>query len=279
MGGDLAGKAFVPIVEGEDGQWHVHFQGRDEQLSVEQLLETEQAIRLNGMYPFRTTPAELQRLGGDEALQGGKFSQVLAEELQRWCKLADERLNGETQALVMCGNDDPFELDSILKSSSRLSWCDEQIVEVGGHEVLSLSYANRTPWNSPRELEEEDLYVRISRLADQLQRPQSAIFNLHVPPLNSGLDTATRLDADLRPVLSGGTPEQTPVGSVAVREAIERYQPLVSLHGHIHESRGIASIGRTVAINPGSDYASGRLHGCLLRLTPEAILSAQLVMG
>ena len=51
-----------------------------------------------------------------------------------------------------------------------------------------------------------------------------------------------------------------------MREAIERYQPLVGLHGHIHESGGRFRIGRTQTFNPGSEYVQGVLQGVKLTL-------------
>jgi uncharacterized protein len=51
-----------------------------------------------------------------------------------------------------------------------------------------------------------------------------------------------------------------------VRRAIERFQPLAALHGHIHESPGMNRIGRTLCVNPGSDYHTGRISGCLVTL-------------
>jgi Icc-related predicted phosphoesterase len=54
-----------------------------------------------------------------------------------------------------------------------------------------------------------------------------------------------------------------------VRELIERYQPLLSLHGHVHESPGAMHIGRTLCINPGSAYHTGRIAGCLVKLEGE----------
>ncbi|GAI38384.1 unnamed protein product, partial [marine sediment metagenome] len=41
------------------------------------------------------------------------------------------------------------------------------------------------------------------------------------------------------------------VGSVAVRRFIEKYQPLATLHGHVHESAGVGKIGKTICVNPG----------------------------
>jgi Icc-related predicted phosphoesterase len=60
-----------------------------------------------------------------------------------------------------------------------------------------------------------------------------------------------------------------PVGSTAVREAITRYQPLLSVHGHIHESKGVAKLGRTLAVNPGSSYSDGVLQAAVLELNPK----------
>jgi Icc-related predicted phosphoesterase len=101
-------------------------------------------------------------------------------------------------------------------------------------------------------------------MADRLDHPEAAIFNIHVPPYDSGLDTAPQLDEHLAPITSMGAPLTAPAGSKAVREAIDRYQPLASLHGHIHEAGGIVRLGRTVAINAGSEYAEGVLRGALL---------------
>jgi Icc-related predicted phosphoesterase len=151
---------------------------------------------------------------------------------------------------------------------------------VGPHEMISLSYANPTPWDSPRELDEDALYERIKRLADQLEDPATSIFNLHVPPYDSGLDRAREINKDdLTLVYKSGAPVEIPVGSTAVRQAIEDYQPLVSLHGHIHESRGEARIGRTLALNSGSEYNSGRIHGVVIKLGGDEVVSHQFTIG
>jgi Icc-related predicted phosphoesterase len=65
----------------------------------------------------------------------------------------------------------------------------------------------------------------------------------------------------------------TGVGSKAVRRAIETYQPILSLHGHIHESRGVATIGRTVCINPGSEYPDGVLRGAIVDFDRDGVKS------
>ncbi len=109
--------------------------------------------------------------------------------------------------------------------------------------------------------------------------PRRAIFNLHVPPYASGLDTAYEIDDQLRIVVRNGKPHEIPVGSTAVRQILEEYQPVLSLHGHIHESRGAAQIGRTLALNSGSEYASGRIHGVTVSLAGDRVRSHQFTIG
>src|SRR6266516_1965330 len=164
----------------------------------------------------------------------------------------------------MAGNDEPWYIDEILAASPALVFCDDRVVRVGDHEMLSSSYANPTPWNSPRELDEDALYERLRRLADQLEAPQRAIFNLHVPPYDTRLDDA---------------PDLKPVGSHAVRQLIEEVQPVLAVHGHIHESKGETRIGRTLALNSGSEYNTGRLHGVVVTLGDDRIVGHQFVVG
>ena len=202
------------------------------------------------------------------------------DELRRWIDLADERMaDYGIDVFVMPGNDDPWSCDPVIENAAHVQACDDRIVRVGDHEMISCAYANPTPWNSPRELDEDALYARIKRMAEQLESPETAIFNLHVPPYDSGLDTANEINPDLTVVFKSGQPNPIPVGSTAVRQLIEEYQPLLALHGHIHESRGEARIGRTLCINSGSEYNSGRIHGVTVKLAPDEVVSHQFVIG
>jgi Icc-related predicted phosphoesterase len=281
MGGDLTGKAIVPIVLGSDGAFACSFLGEDRSgTGDEGRAELEAAIRFNGMYPWAATAEEVGAVADDEQARAELFDRLLRDEARRWVELADLRLRDQdVDGFVMAGNDDPWFVDDVLASGVVLRFCDDQIVRVGDHEMLSLSYANRTPWNSPRELDEDVLYERVDRLAQQLDDPKTAIFNLHVPPFDSGLDLVVALDDELQPVFRSGTPVQVPAGSTAVREIIERYQPAASLHGHIHESKGAARLGRTLSLNSGSEYNSGRLHGVLVRFAEGEAHSHQFVVG
>ena len=178
----------------------------------------------------------------------------------------------------MPGNDDPPSLEPVIETATEVESCDEKWVTFNDYQMLSLGYSNITPWNSPRELDENALYERITELADQLEDHTQAIWNIHVPPHDSLLDTAAELDQDFNVILIGKTPHLIPVGSTAVRETIEKYQPLAALHGHIHESPGATHIGRTLCINPGSDYQTGRITGCLINLKHNQV-NHQFVTG
>ena len=280
MGGDLTGKALVPVVVG-DGSYTAWVIGEERVArSADERLELERAIRMNGFYPLEMTATQHRAMREEAAVREQLFAQAMVDELARWMAVAEERLGDSgVQVFVMPGNDDPWLVDEVLESSAAIIACDDRVVAVGGYEMISCGYSNRTPWDSPRELDEADLYKRMSALAERLESPETAIFNLHVPPYDSGLDTAIELDRELRPVLTAGRPHEIPVGSSAVRQLIEEYQPMVALHGHIHESRGVTHIGRTVVINPGSDYASGRIDGCVVDFEATRIRSFQLVSG
>jgi Icc-related predicted phosphoesterase len=281
MGGDLTGKALVPIVREGDGSYSAEVIGeRREARTAEELDQMQRAIVTNGMYPLIVDRPEAEALAVDKARRERAFERALLDELRLWVEFADERLAGtETVAYVIPGNDDPWSVDAVLESGTAVDACDEAVRMLGAHEMISFGYANRTPWQTPRELDEDEIYTRLKALVDQLESPESAIFNIHVPPRDSSLDTAFEVDDELRYVTKGGRPHEIATGSSAVRQIIEEAQPLLSLHGHIHESKGVTTIGRTVAINPGSDYVSGHLDGCLVHIAPDRVLNQYLVSG
>jgi Icc-related predicted phosphoesterase len=273
MGGDVTGKAIVPLVQRPEG-YEMELFGRRELLVDEaQLKDAEVRIGANGMYPHRMEPEEVAAVQAMSVPEREEwFAEVMMQTFERWLDLADERLQGtDVRCFLMPGNDDPVAVDEAIERASRIEACEERIVEFDGHAMISFGYSNRTPWDSPRELDEDELYERIDRLAAQLEDPAKAVFNLHVPPYDSTLDTAAELDEDFGVVMLGGEPKMIPVGSTAVRELIERYQPMLSLHGHVHESAGAKRIGRTLCINPGSDYHTGRIAGCLIALAGETV--------
>jgi len=162
----------------------------------------------------------------------------------------------------------------------RVLLLEGEITEVApGHEMLSTGWSNRTPWNTHREFDEDAIRAHIEEMADRLASPETAIFNIHVPPYDCGLDLVPRLDESLQIQLVGGQPDMVPVGSTAVAEAIAQHQPVLSLHGHVHQGRGSTRIGRTVVVNPGSEYDDASLLGALIEVKPNKVKRCQLVAG
>jgi Icc-related predicted phosphoesterase len=186
----------------------------------------------------------------------------------------------DVKAFMMLGNDDYPELEPLL-AGQNVRNVEHDVTELpGGFEMVSLGYSNRTPWDSPRELDEEDLAKRIDERAERLADPEHAVFNFHAPPHGTHLDQAALLDERFRPLVEGGQIVIGHVGSTAVREAVERYRPLLGLHGHIHESPGAQRLGRSVIVNPGSDYGDGILRGALITLDrKKGVRSWQIVQG
>ena len=280
LGGDITGKVMVPVVETTPGRFQAQLLGQPAQAKDEQELgELEKRIRFNGLYPYRCSADEYRRLEQDEPYRTGVFRQLMRDEVARWMRLAEERLGGSgIRCFVMPGNDDEWAIDEAL-ASDRVVNPDGRLVDLDGWQMISSAWTNRTPWASPREADEEDLYAKLSSLAERLDPARPAIFNLHCPPHNTPLDRAPALTADLRVVSSGGEPRLASVGSTAVRRLIEERQPALSLHGHVHESRAVARIGRTLCVNPGSAYSEGVIDGAVVELRHDRVKSCQLVSG
>lgn len=280
MGGDLTGKMLVPLVETPEG-YRASFLGQEALARDDAELATlEKNIRFNGFYPYRCSPDEYRRLEAAPDYLDQVFRRVMIDAVRRWIALAEERLAGSDVAcFVMAGNDDEPALDEVLRSSSVVRNPDGCVLEWDRYQILGESWVPPTPWHSPREVSEEELERRIRAVADRLDRDRSAIFVLHSPPYRSTLDEAPKMRDDLSVVTEGGQVVMTPVGSTAVRRVIEEFQPLLALHGHIHESRGAVRIGRTLCINPGSAYGEGVLHGALITLEGDRIRAYQLVSG
>ena len=281
FGGDITGKRIVPLIEERAGRVRADLLGRRYEVeSGTELEDLEARIRANGFYPYRTTSDEVAKMAADPEYRTSVFGRVMVETAERWLALADEELRSAgVPALMIAGNDDEPEVRRVLAQASWIVDAEDKVVELDGYEVASFGYSTTTPWHSPREVTEEGMAEALGRLIERLDPARPAIFNLHDPPHGSGLDMALRLTPDLRVVASGGEAERTPVGSRAVRAAIERTQPVLSLHGHIHESRAAARIGRTVCLNPGSSYGEGALDGVLVTLEGSRVLSHQFVSG
>jgi Icc-related predicted phosphoesterase len=268
MGGDMTGKAMVPIT-GSNGTWRVTLQEQEAVLNGEdEVAAMEKRIADRGYYPIRLSPDEMSAWQADSSLVDTRFKQEMLGQVERWMALADERLAGKgIRCIVSPANDDIFEIDPIIASANAVELGESNLIELDGLSLVSTGWANPTPWNTFRELPEDELRARIDALVADVPDRRRAIFNFHAPPFGSNLDNAPKIGADMRYV-SGGQ-ALIPVGSHAIREAILEYEPVLSLHGHIHEGRGAVKLGKTLSVNPGSSYEDGVLQAAILDLDPK----------
>jgi Icc-related predicted phosphoesterase len=273
-GGDITGKTITPIMD-ENGSWKAEYVGSQRTASTEiELDNLEREIRALGSYPFRTTRDEWDTLRQSEEKMEQVFAQLMIDSLRHWTQIATERLKPMgVKVIFNAGNDDLPVVREVLAESDFVIYPEEKIVFIDDrHEMPSVGYSNMTPWNCPGDLSEEELASRLEKATSGLADPANSLFNFHCPPYDTQIDVAPKLDKELRPVLTpGGEPEMAHVGSTAVRQMIEKLQPLAGLHGHIHESRGFSKIGKTVCFNPGSEYTTGVLRGLIINLSDKKL--------
>ncbi|MBA2311806.1 MAG: metallophosphoesterase [Actinobacteria bacterium] len=283
LGGDMTGKMVVPVIRTSPSTHEATLAGQKTVVTGEQQLDALEAkIRDGGFYPYRTAPDEIPELERDPQRVEQIFHDEMERTLRRWGELAERKLQGTDRVIYVApGNDDPFFIDEIIDEIPRFQLVEEQVVTLpGGYEMISTGFSNRTPWDTHREIDEDELREKIDKLAAQVSDIGRAIFNIHVPPYNTPIDEGPDIDSETwDQKTSMGRAMTRPVGSHAVRAALEEHQPLLALHGHIHESRGIVRIGRTLAINPGSDYGDSVLRGCIVLLVDGAVSAHQLTSG
>ena len=272
LGGDVTGKMIIPIIEQNDGCCISEFAGESKITRTKEECDAlVKNIRFSGYYPFLTTQPEMDELNADPKKVDALFTRLMGETMERWLKIAEERLkrNG-VKVLITPGNDDRFIIDEILNKSTYVQNPEGKVVQIDeNHEMISMGWSNPTPWNSPRETSEEDLEKKIEAMAATVQNMRNCIFNMHCPPIDTPLDSAPKITKDLKVRTSGGQSEMISAGSKAVRKTIMKYQPLLGLHGHIHESMGACNLGRTLCVNPGSEYGEGIVRGVLINLTEK----------
>ncbi len=280
LGGDITGKMIVPLIEQPDGSYRCIHLGREIALKgKEEATRIEKDLRDSGFYPYYTSPTGVDELSTKPELVKSLFTKLMVERVQQWMTLAEEKLKSAgIKCYISPGNDDVFDIDAALNSSTYVVNPEGKVVDINGeHEMITMGFTNHTPWNSPREVDEEVLAKKIEDMTSRVKNLDTAIFNIHVPPIDTAIDQAPELDEQLRPV-SGGA-QMISAGSTATRKAIERHQPLLGLHGHIHESRGIVKIGRTLCANPGSEYGAATLRGVLCDLQDNKVKSYLLTSG
>ena len=282
VGGDVTGKAMIPVVRQAGGRYEAFLFGRKETpASPEELEKLKRTISNVGFYPIVLEPQEAKELEGDEKKMGLRFEQEMVGRVRQWMDLAEETLGPRNiHTYFMPGNDDLYAVDAAIEGREHVHnpdgkrfWLDDD------HELVGVSQANMTPWRCARDLEEDQLAIKLEQAVALLEAPERAILDLHVPPYDSGLDVCPELDENLKIVARGGQVLMKPAGSSAVRAVIERVQPLLALHGHIHESPGHVRIGRTLCVNAGSEYAEGILKAAIINLERDKVKGHVLVSG
>jgi uncharacterized protein len=280
LGGDITGKQLALVIE-ENGGWRVGRDRAGERLETrEELKALENRFSAAGMYPIVVSADEEAALLDDPDALDRRFARERLARVEAWMALAADRLRPHgIECYVSPGNDDDRAVAEILDRAEWVRNPEGEVVDVHGHEMISWGWSNPTPWDTPREQSEEELGASLSAMASRVRDLEAAIFNVHCPPYRSGLDAAPALDPKLKPITRGGQIEMRAVGSTAVRGVIERYQPLLCLHGHIHDCRAMKHIGRSMCINPGSDYQTATLRGAIVQIAPHEVTAWTLTTG
>jgi Icc-related predicted phosphoesterase len=280
LGGDMTGKAIVPIIAQGGDKYKVTL------LEQESILEGQEAvdkmvatIQNRGYYPYVTNPDEVNEIANTPGKSDALFLEMVLATLERWMDYADNKLAGTGIHCYVCpGNDDVFEIDDTIAASKSVRSVEGQVIQLDEHhEMVSSGWSNPTPWDTHREEPEEALLERIEAVIAKAKNPSNAVFNLHPPPYGSGLDEAPELTKDMRPAYAGRS--LVSVGSKSVLAVIDKYQPILGLHGHIHEGKGTRKYKKTLCINPGSMYEQGVLHGAVVELKPNKVGNYVLTTG
>lgn len=280
LGGDMTGKAIIPIIAQGGNKYKVTLLEQESILEGQEAVDQMSAtIQNRGYYPYVTNPDEVNEISSTPGKSDALFMDMVLATVDRWMDYADNKLAGTGVRCYVCpGNDDVFEIDAAIASSKTVRSVEGQCIELDEHhEMVSSGWTNTTPWDTHREEPDETLLARIEAVIAQAKDPSKAVFNLHAPPYGSGLDDAPELTKDMRPAYAGRS--LVPVGSKSVLAVIDKYQPLLGLHGHIHEGKGTRKYKKTLCINPGSMYEQGVLHGAIVELKPNKVGNYVLTTG
>ena len=283
IAGDLTGKALIAVVKSGGGDvWTADLLGQKHVARTEkELADLERAIADVGYYAVRVTEEERAAMESDPDLVKRAFDEQIKRRVKEWLDLASERLQGSSVPVyLMPGNDDDYEIDEILAESTYCQNVNEKVVDLTPwHQLASIGFSSPTPWQTPREMPEEEFLDRISDMMREARDVRRTVIMAHVPPYDSGLDTAPLLSPSLRPTVSAGDVLRGPVGSKGVRSAIEKFQPILGVHGHIHESGGERRIGKTLCVNAGSEANHGVLRGYLIDVSADGVERSLRVEG
>lgn len=280
ISGDMTGKLIVPIFRQADGKYKSFLIGEEYVLTEPDLPEYEKKVRKMSYLPYKTTTEEANKIDQDEAFKEKIFEQLQIDVIKEWLSLVPQKVPQKCRVILTPGNDDLLAIDDFIRSDPHVIYGEEEVVALDDeHEVACCGWSTPTPWDTPRECSEEQLLKKLEATVAKVKNMSTAVFCFHCPPYDSQIDSAPKLTKDFTPVYSQGRPVMIPVGSKSVRQVIEKCQPLIALHGHIHESSGYIKIGRTQCVNPGSEYGEGILRAYLVELDGPKVKKLQRVEG
>ncbi|TFF95250.1 phosphoesterase [Candidatus Thorarchaeota archaeon] len=269
MCGDLTGKAIMPIIQEKEDRWYAQPYGQKKTFKKQKDLDKFiKFVQTEGYYPKILTNDGLAKLRETEGAITKLFQDLMRERMQLWMDMANEKIPEDVMIVVNPGNDDDWAIDEVIKNDPRVIYPLGKVIDVKGYPMISCEWVNSTPWDTHRECPDEELMDKLEAEFARLETDDysNVICNFHDPPYNSGLDTAPALTDDHKIKKAGAYEVMGPVGSKSVRAVIEKYQPLLGMHGHIHESVGYREIGRTLCVNPGSEYREGILKGFVINI-------------
>lgn len=273
IAGDLVGKQVTTIVESDKISYFAIINSNTELINAEELESLKNKNELYGSYTIVLTKEEYEILQKDKELALRIYSETLCERIDNWLTSFNQKKNSYPFTLLISpGNDDPFNINNVLikyNSINILAGIDN-VVNINNYSIVNFSRVNKTPWKTPREMSEQKIYEKLKFLLKDCQRDK-LIFNFHCPPYESQIDKAPMLDGDLKLNVNSGAIKLNHIGSISIKNIIEEYQPIISFHGHVHESAGVDRIKNTIMFNPGSEYAQGIMKGYIVKIVDDSV--------
>jgi len=154
-------------------------------------------------------------------------------------KLGEDILNEicmfNIPTLAIPGNCDQTYIYGEIENSNAINIHNRTLI-IKNIGFCGFGGSNTTPFNTPLEFAELQIYQELEKLMKQIETQEVRILVTHAPPYNTKTDIL---------------PSGDHVGSESIRRIIEEFQPSLNICGHIHEARAVDKIGDTIIINPG----------------------------
>ena len=150
LGGDMTGKAIVPVVLEHPARAKAVLLGSLYELEGEAaILDFEKQVRSRGYYPARMDSAERDHLANNPDALHARFVSLVCQVMEQWLDMADQRLPAGVPCIVCPGNDDPFEIDQLIAASGRVVDGEGLMVDIGGFSVafaITRNFSREIAW-------------------------------------------------------------------------------------------------------------------------------------